>query len=117
MWGGGTLAGGVAWYTTNSFGPGVDVSTPATVEVAAPNRDGSAALRFKWSGDMLVIQSPVKGAYTLHVIDAKGRISASYPVDGKGEFSLPAFAVGHGLRWIEATASNGQRWISAVSRL
>ena len=111
MWGGGSLAGGVAWYTTNTFGPGVDVGGSTAI---AANRDGSSKLGLRWKGDGIAVQAPVDEAYVVRVLDAAGKVWATFSARGSGEFALPASALGHGLRWVEARASGGQRWISSV---
>ncbi len=113
MWGGGTLAGGVAWYTTNTFGPGVDVEAPPSTNIV-PNRDGSPGLHFQWKGEALAVQSPVTGAYTLQILDARGRITATF-VAGGGTYNIPASALQSGLNLIVAKTTGG-RWASMVAK-
>ena len=114
MWGDGT-GGGVAWYTLNKFGPGVDAGTGTSALSPRNHNDGSQGLTLHWQGDALVIQSPVKSAYTLRVLDARGSVVASFNVPGREEFLLPGSALGHGLNVLEVKSANG-RWTSMVAR-
>ncbi|HAO99714.1 MAG TPA: hypothetical protein DCQ83_06685 [Fibrobacteres bacterium] len=114
MWGDGT-GGGVAWYTLNKFGPGVDAGTSATALVPR-NRDGSQGLSVRWKGDGLSVALPDPGAYVLRVLEASGRTLSSVNVNNQNEFVMSASTLGHGMRWIEVSNAAGQKWISSVAR-
>ena len=114
MWGDGT-GGGVAWYTLNKFGPGVDAGGGVTA-IVPRNRDGSSGMYLTWRGNGVAIRSPVKGAYVLRVLDARGSVLASFNADGNGgDFLVPASVLTHGLNVLELKSVTG-RWTSMVAR-
>ena len=116
MWGDG-LGGGVAWYTLNKFGPGVDVG--GTVVALNPTSSifkEVAGLSFSRGTSGITVRAPLAGAYVLRVSDLRGKTISSFSVQG-GDFLIPAASLGGGLSVLEAKAANGQRWITAVPKL
>jgi hypothetical protein len=113
MWGDGA-GGGVAWYTLNKFGPGVDAGT--VISVAPAFSKDVPGLSFSRTAAGIKVLSPVSGGYTLRVSDLRGKTVASFNVGG-GDFLIPSASLGAGMSVLEAKSADGQRWVAAVPKL
>jgi hypothetical protein len=113
MWGDGT-GGGVAWYTLNKFGPGVDVGAPTTL-LGGKGVELGARLKVRREPEGLRVIAPSEGAYTVRLSDLRGRTLGSYKVRG-GDFVVPASALGASLSLLEVRTADGERRTAAVPK-
>jgi len=113
MWGDG-LGGGVAWYTLNKAGPGVDVGMPTSL-VGAKGVELGSRLKFRRQAEGLFLISPSEGAYTVRLSDLRGKTLASYQVRG-GDFIVPASALGSSLSLLEVRTADGERRTAAIPK-
>jgi hypothetical protein len=116
MWGNGS-GGGVAWYTLNKFGPGVDVGfDPVSVSRSASVPQGSFGLQVTRRADGLLVAAPQAGSYTLRISDLRGKTLATFRVHS-GDYLVPAAALGGGVTVVEARSAAGQRFAAVVPKL
>jgi glucose/arabinose dehydrogenase len=107
----------VGWYTLNKFGPGEDVGQSTAIARGASN-DVRTGLMFKVRNDGILVRSPVEGAYTLTLLDMRGRVMAAHEVAaGRYEFLVPASSLATGVTVLDARAADGRRFTATVSRL
>jgi cytochrome c len=73
-----------AWYTQNAFGPGVPVTVPTSAvnRSAAPSFSMRPAAGGRWS-----LSLPGSGAYTLEILDLKGRVLETAKGSGPSEIT------------------------------
>jgi hypothetical protein len=116
MWGDGT-GGGVAWYTLNKFGPGVDAGIePVSIAPSFRSVQGVNGLSIRRNAEGLRVTAPVSGGYSLRVSDLRGKTLATFSVTG-GDFLVPASSLGEGVTVLEAKVADGRRWATAVPKL
>lgn len=113
MWGDG-LGGGVAWYTLNKVGPGVDVGTPTSL-LGGKGIELGARLKFRREAEGLRLFAPSDRAYSVRLSDLRGKTLGSYQVRG-GDFIVPASALGASLSLLEVRTADGERRTAAVPK-
>jgi hypothetical protein len=111
-----TKRGLVGWYTLNRFGPGEDAGS--TTAIARSDRaQARTGLLLNVRTEGILVRSPVEGAYTLRVLDTRGRVVSRHVVSaGQRDVLVPAGLMPSGLSILEAVATDGQRFTATTSR-
>jgi hypothetical protein len=106
-----TLWGGQAWYTLNRFGP---AEAPTSVASKYDGHGVPMKLSARFSRGHLQVTLPSEAKYALRLTDTRGRLVASYSVEGKSEIQLPVSNLRPGVNLLEARSAQGN-WHTVVA--
>jgi len=92
----------IAYYTLNAISPSAPFSDTGTVSLSGTAPRGGPSVTWRVAGDRLLVDAPFRGAYSLRLVDLRGKVLASsHGTTSSATPSFPAVLL-RGITMLEA---------------